>query len=57
MDVITEEHWDLAGVVMAVSNAARAEIQATLCAKASEANKRRGRAEGKREAESAKRQA
>lgn len=44
---------------MAVSNAARAEVQATRCAKASEANKRRGRAEGKHaaEAESVKRQA
>lgn len=47
-DKITDEDWGLAGVVMRVSDATRAEVQAALRTKASVANKLRGRAEGER---------
>ncbi|GFG73586.1 hypothetical protein [Mycobacterium botniense] len=48
-DKVTEEDWDLAGVVMSVSNASRTEVQAALKTKAGEANRMRGRADAERE--------
>jgi hypothetical protein len=48
-EMITDEDWDLAGVVMAVSNATRDDVHAALHTKAGRENIRRGRAEGERE--------
>lgn len=46
---ITEDDWALAGTVMAVSDATRGGVVATLAAKARAANQVRGRAEAERE--------
>ena len=58
-DKINEADWDLAGIVIAVSDETRAGIRKMLDTKAGETNKQRGRAEGVRavEAEEIKRQA
>jgi hypothetical protein len=47
-DAITMEDWDLAGVVMAVSDATRAEVQKTLDNRAADTNIARALAEGQR---------
>ncbi|WP_375481985.1 bifunctional DNA primase/polymerase [uncultured Mycobacterium sp.] len=47
-DKVSEEDWDLAGVVMGVSNATRTEVQAALKTKARLVNQERGRQEGER---------
>jgi hypothetical protein len=47
-DAITMEDWDLAGVVMNVSNATRGEVQKTLDAKVADTNFARAIAEGQR---------
>mgnify|MGYP005992676765 CR=1 FL=1 len=47
-DKINDEDWQLAGVVGAMSDRTRARVQQVLGAKASEANRNRGRAEGER---------
>jgi len=47
-DAITMEDWDLAGVVMKVSNATRAEVQKTLAARVADANIARALSEGQR---------
>lgn len=49
-DKVSEEDWELAGIVMAVSNRTRAQIKQALIVKASHSNQARGRAEGEREA-------
>jgi hypothetical protein len=46
---VTAEDWRLAGVLMAVSDATRADVQADLCRTAAEANVARAKAEGVRE--------
>jgi hypothetical protein len=58
-DMVDEEDWNLADVVMRVSNATRANVAAALRTKASVENVRRGRAEGERAvaSESVRRQA
>jgi hypothetical protein len=48
-DKVTEEDWDLAGVVMAVSNAARASVQAALRTGAEASDRAYGRKLGQRE--------
>lgn len=49
-DKVTDEDWELAGVVMGVSNAIRAEVQAALKSKAAVASRERGRQDAEREA-------
>lgn len=48
-DKVTEEDWDLAGVVMSVSNTARAEVQKALKTKTVAVSHERGRQEAERE--------
>lgn len=48
-DKVTEEDWDLAGVVMRVSNTARAEVQKALKTNAVAVSHERGRQEAERE--------
>ncbi|BBX27950.1 bifunctional DNA primase/polymerase [Mycolicibacterium alvei] len=48
-DKVTEEDWDLAGVVMRVSNSTRASVQNALATEARDTNRRRGHAEAERE--------
>lgn len=48
-DKVTEEDWDLAGVVMSVSNATRTEVQAALKTKTVAVSHERGRQEAERE--------
>lgn len=48
-DKVTDEDWDLAGVVMSVSTATRTEVQAALKTKARSANRERGRQDAERE--------
>ncbi|OQQ31071.1 hypothetical protein A6410_05460 [Prescottella equi] len=47
-EAVTEADWELAGVVKAISDRTRAQVQQTLHAKAGEANRNRGRADGER---------
>lgn len=47
-DAVTEEDWYLAGIVKAISDRTRVQVRQTLQAKAGEANRSRGRAEGER---------
>jgi hypothetical protein len=49
-DKVTEEDWELAGVVMRVSNTARAEVQAALKVKREAASHARGLQDAEREA-------
>ena len=58
-DEITDEDWELAGIVMAVSDGVRAGTKKMMATKAGETNKQRGHAEGVRavEAEKVKRHA
>jgi hypothetical protein len=46
---VTAEDWELAGHVMAVSDATRADVQTALASAADSRNTARGRAEGQRE--------
>jgi hypothetical protein len=48
-DKVTEEDWDLAGVVMCVSSATRATVQAALRSNETEAERERGRRDAERE--------
>jgi hypothetical protein len=48
-DKVTEEDWDLAGVVMGVSNATRADVQSALKSKGEAADQAYGRKLGERE--------
>lgn len=48
-DEVTEEDWELAGIVKAISDRTRAETVGELHTRAEDASKARGRAEGKRE--------
>ncbi|MGV9713983.1 bifunctional DNA primase/polymerase [Gordonia sp. NPDC003424] len=48
-EAVTDEDWELAGIVMALSNRTRAETLGVLRDRADEANTAKGRAEGKRE--------
>ncbi|WP_157932445.1 bifunctional DNA primase/polymerase [Mycobacteroides abscessus] len=59
IDKVSEQDWELAGVVLAVSDVTRANVQRTLSAQVVERNKSIGRATGAREveADAVKRQA
>ncbi len=48
-DKVSDEDWDLAGIVLGVSNMTRREVQNALRSKASAANKERGRQDAVRE--------
>ncbi|MFC6014092.1 bifunctional DNA primase/polymerase [Nocardia lasii] len=48
-DKVTDEDWELSEIVMAVSNRTRAQVQQALGARAEQANRSKGRAEGERE--------
>ncbi|OQQ31012.1 hypothetical protein A6410_05110 [Prescottella equi] len=48
-DTVTDEDWNLAGVVMEVSNRTRREVEKAIAAEAHTANQSRGKAEAQRE--------
>ncbi|WP_052061964.1 bifunctional DNA primase/polymerase [Rhodococcoides fascians] len=48
-DAVNESDWDLAGVVMTVSDRTRAQVQKDVAYKASQMNHHRGKTEGERE--------
>ncbi|MGI1849942.1 DUF3987 domain-containing protein [Rhodococcus sp. SJ] len=48
-DKVGEDDWDLAGVVMEVSNRTRREVETVIAAEAEKSNRARGEAEGRRE--------
>ncbi|WP_326601855.1 bifunctional DNA primase/polymerase [Rhodococcus sp. PD04] len=48
-DKVGDEDWDLAGVVMEVSNRTRREVEKVIASEAAKSNQARGEAEGQRE--------
>ncbi|NKU37737.1 DUF3987 domain-containing protein [Rhodococcus hoagii] len=48
-DTVTDEDWNLAGVVMQISDRTRREVEKTIAAEAHTANQSRGKAEAQRE--------